>query len=330
MRDTMENMFKRLDSQSDVLTQVLESVGLSSALSSRVDVAAPWALHYGRETGHRAGFHIALTGSCLVIVDDSDETISMAPGDVVVFPHGTGHRIASGADVDAVEVHAIAAHLAPGEAIALAGDDVPTETQLLCGSYSFGPEGANPLLRGLPDVLHIPAGASPGLNAAVTLLAAESTGQEPGSAMVLDRLVNLLFVLALRAWMAGHEEVAGASWFGALVDPVVGPAVRAVHADPAAGWTVERLASHANLSRAAFSRRFGIAVGESPLAYVTRWRMTVAAELLAEGERVAGVAVKVGYENEFAFAKAFKRVRGVPPGQYRLRAIRRALHQIAP
>jgi AraC-like DNA-binding protein len=107
-----------------------------------------------------------------------------------------------------------------------------------------------------------------------------------------------------------------------LQDPVAGPAVRAVHDDPAHGWTVAALAQRSGLSRAPFARRFRQAVGEPPLAYVTRWRMTVAADLLEQGERIAKVAHQVGYDNEFAFAKAFKRVRGVAPGQLRRRHAR--------
>jgi AraC-like DNA-binding protein len=200
---------------------------------------------------------------------------------------------------------------------------------VLCGSYSFGPEGANPLLRGLPDLLHVTAGSGTDLDVAIALLASESTGTFPGSALVIDRMVNALFVLALRSWMTPHANEAGTTWFRALTDPVVGPAVQAIHADPAQTWTVETLASHANLSRAALARRFGDAVGEPPLAYVTRWRMTVAASLLAEGERVASVAQQVGYGNEFAFAKAFKRVRGGAPGTFRVQSRHAMAHQLS-
>lgn len=312
-------MFERLDSRFDVLTQVLEAVHLGSVLSSRIALGAPWALHFG-ETGHRAGFHIVAVGRCWVGVDGGGELVALGPGDVVVFPHGTGHTLSDHPATPAVELGALVADLSPGARATLpSGAGEPTI--LLCGSYSFAADGANPLLRGLPHMLHVPATQTRGgaLEAAVTLLAAEVGGVDSGSTLVVDRLVDLLFVYALRAWLAGQDAASVRSWFGALQDPVVGPAVRAVHDDPAHDWTVATLAQRSGLSRAAFVRRFSQAVGEPPLTYVTRWRMTAAADLLAQGERIAAVAHQVGYDNEFAFAKAFKRVRGVAPGEFRRR-----------
>ncbi|WMT92743.1 AraC family transcriptional regulator [Pelagibacterium sp. H642] len=221
----------------------------------------------------------------------------------------------------ATEIAEHVATLAPGERIVLPAGSDGDPTILLCGSYSFGADGSNSLLHGLRDLLHIPAGpiGSGPLAAAVQLLGGEADRTEPGSALVIDRLVGLLFVYALRAWLSQHGDAGNHSWFGALQNPAVGPAVQAVHDNPAYAWTVEALAQRSGLSRAAFARRFNQAVGEPPLAYVTRWRMTVAASLLESGERIGEVASKVGYDNEFAFAKAFKRVRGVSPGAHRRR-----------
>jgi AraC-like DNA-binding protein len=314
-------MFERLDSRFDVLTQVLEAVHLGSVLSARIEVRSPWALHFGPETGHRAGFHVVATGRAWASLDDSGDQVALGPGDVVVFPHGAGHTLGDHPATPAVELGDLVTDLAPGDRVALPSGDSGDPTTLLCGSYSFAAEGANPLLRGLPDLIHLPANRTRGsaLEAAVQLLAAEAIGIDSGSALVVDRLVDLLFVYALRTWLSQHDEASVRSWLGALHDPVVGPAVRAVHDDPAHGWTVAALAQRSSLSRAAFVRRFRQAVGEPPLAYVTRWRMTVAADLLQRGERIAAVARQVGYDNEFAFAKAFKRVRGVAPGQHRRR-----------
>jgi AraC-like DNA-binding protein len=214
--------------------------------------------------------------------------------------------------------------LAPGGRVALPSGDSGDPAVLLCGSYSFAAGGANPLLRGLPDLVHLPADRTRGnaLEAAVQLLAAETVGIESGTALVVDRLVDLLFVYAVRTWLSQHDDASVGSWLGALQDPVVGPAVRAIHDDPAYAWTLAGLAQRSSLSRVTFVRRFRQAVGEPPLAYVTRWRMTVAADLFEQGERTASVARRVGYDNEFAFAKAFKRVRGVAPGQFRRRHTR--------
>lgn len=328
MRVTLQSMFERLDSRFDVLTQVLDAIHLGGALSARVELGAPWALHYGEQTGYRAGFHVVVTGDCWITLDTTGECVTLSRGDVVVLPHGTGHTLGDHPTTTAMEFGHVVARLQPGESVNLPsgrGDS----TILLCGSYSFGPDGANPLLRGLPHLLHIPASQGRGdpLGAATRLLAAEVGGVESGSALVVDRLVDLLFVYALRTWLVQQDAARASSWFGALQDPVVGPAIRAVHDDPGEAWTVESLADRSGMSRAAFARNFRQAVGEPPLTYVTRWRMTVAAELLAQGETIAHVARQVGYDNEFAFAKAFKRVRGVSPGQHRHRHTRRRREQ---
>lgn len=314
-------MFERLDSRTDVLTQVLEAVQLGSALSARIDLRAPWALHYGQETRRRAGFHVVADGRCWLLMDDCSPPVALETGDIVVFPHGVGHTLADDPATPVIELSDHVAELAPGGKAALPmGEDGPATT-LLCGSYFFGPDGANPLLSGLPGLLHIPAGdhQDPQLKACLQLLAAEAGAAGSGSAMVVACVVDLLFVYALRAWLGSQSSANTGSWFGALQDLIVGPAIRAIHEAPAYPWTVAKLAQRCGVSRSGLSRRFVMVLGEPPLAYATRWRMTVAAGLLERGERIGKVASVVGYENEFAFAKAFKRVRGTAPGQYRRR-----------
>ena len=322
MDEKIKFMFERLDSRFDVLTQVLEAVHLGSALSSRIELRAPWALHFAA-TDRRAGFHVVVAGDCHVRLD-AGGTAALGQGDVVVFPHGAGHTLCDHPETPSVELHDLVAELPPGGRIALpCGEDGEPAT-VLCGSYSFAADGANPLLRGLPDLLHLPAEEIRGgpLEVAVRMLADEAEGTGPGMALIVDRLVDLLFVHALRAWICQRPHAGAGCWFGALQDPVVGPAIRAIHDDPARGWTVAALAQHSRLSRAAFARRFHKAAGEPPLNYVTRWRMTMAADLLEKGARIAEVAHQVGYDNEFAFAKAFKRVRGITPGRFRRRYAR--------
>lgn len=313
-------MLERLDSRFDVLTQVLDAVHLGSALSARTMLGAPWALHFGAAE-RRAGFHVVVAGNCWASLDGSAEHVPLGRGDVVVFPHGTGHVLGDHPATRAAEFGDLAGGLQPGEQVTLPVGGGGEQTTLLCGSYSFSADGANPLLRGLPQMLHLPADQTKGtaVDAAVRLLAAEADGIHSGSALAVGRLIDLLFVYALRAWLSHQQDSGARSWFGGLQDPVVGPAVRAIHDDPARAWTVAALAQLSGLSRAPFARRFRQAVGEPPLTYVARWRMTVAAELLEQGQRIASVSRQVGYDNEFAFAKAFKRVRGIAPGQHRRR-----------
>ncbi|HEY9010549.1 MAG TPA: AraC family transcriptional regulator [Devosia sp.] len=312
-------MFERLDSRFDVLTEVLEAVHLGSALSSRIDLAAPWGLQFGADLGQRAGFHVVTSGRCWGRLDDGSEPIELLAGDMVIFPHGAGHVLSDTESGTGVVFHDRVLHLRPGERTALPTGGDGVRTSLLCGSYSFAADGMNPLLRGLPQMLHVRPEPQGQVAASIGLLTTEARDPGAGSALLVDRLVDLLFVYGLRAWIGSQQQPSGSSWFGALQDPVVGPAVWAVHDNPAHPWTVDGLARRSGLSRAAFARRFAVAVGEPPLSYVTRWRMSLAADLLAGGERIGRVARQVGYDNEYAFAKAFKRVRGVAPGRHRRR-----------
>nr|CEL13722.1 Transcriptional regulator, AraC family [Kibdelosporangium sp. MJ126-NF4] len=149
------------------------------------------------------------------------------------------------------------------------------------------------------------------------LIVPETCPEQPGQQVVLDRLLDLLLVCTLRAWFDRAESDPPA-WYRALGDPVIGPVLRAMHTDPGGPWTADSLASVANVSRSAFARRFTELVGEPPLAYLTDWRMTLAADLLRrESAPVAAVASRVGYADGFAFSSAFKRVRGVSPSAYR-------------
>lgn len=175
----------------------------------------------------------------------------------------------------------------------------------------------------LPEIIHLRAGRGQPveLTSAIRLLGAELENQRIGSDGIVPALIDSLLLYILRAWLEQQSTGAAAGWAAALRDPGIAPALSAIHQDPAAGWTVEALADRAGLSRAAFARRFATLVGEPPLAYLTRWRMTTAATLLRESDApLSAVAARAGYGSEFAFAKAFKREYGLPPGGYRHQA----------
>lgn len=195
------------------------------------------------------------------------------------------------------------------------GDRQPGAIVMLHGIYRLHGSAGARLLGLLPDVTIVPAG--PRTRGALELLSAEAERDEPGQDAVLNRLLDLVLVLALRYW--GASAGAGLpAWLGAVADPAVGAALAILHDDPRRQWTTAALASRVGMSRAAFSARFTSLVGDPPISYLTGWRMTLAADLLRDTDAtVAAVASEVGYANAFAFSAAFKRARGHSPAAWR-------------
>ncbi|MBE1608491.1 cupin domain-containing protein [Actinopolymorpha pittospori] len=191
-------------------------------------------------------------------------------------------------------------------------------TTLLTGTYTMQGEVSQRLLSALPPLLVVPGDSwdSP----LVPLLATEVVKDDPGQEAVLDRLLDLLLIAALREWFARHRAQAPA-WYRAHSDLVVGQALRMLHNNPAQPWTVASLAARTGVSRAALARRFTELVGEPPMSYLTEWRLTLAADLLRDPDNTVGaVAQQVGYGSSFALSTAFKRVRGISPREHRLAA----------
>ena len=196
----------------------------------------------------------------------------------------------------------------------------PGQTRILCASYHQDPAVTVPLLTLLPDVLHIPARqAGAALDTTLRLLASEISRPQPGAAAVLDRIVDILLIQLLRAWLDTDPAPGrAASWLSALTDPVAGSALAVLHAQPGRDWTIPSLAAAIGVSRATLARRFPVQVGYTPAAYLTRWRMDLAAVRLRDTDDTVGtIARSLGYTSEYAFNRAFTRARRIPPGRYR-------------
>lgn len=188
-------------------------------------------------------------------------------------------------------------------------------TVMLHGIYELHGSAGDRLLNLLPDVIVIPAG--PRTRGPLELLSAEAKHDESGQDAVLNRLLDLVLVIALRTW--GIDTTAKLpTWLGAITDPAIGEALTMLHSNPGTPWTTAKLAQRVGMSRAAFSARFTNLVGQSPIAYLTGWRMTLAADALRDTDAtVAAVAHEVGYENPFAFSTAFKRAYAQSPMSWR-------------
>ncbi|MFD5794714.1 AraC family transcriptional regulator [Streptomyces diastatochromogenes] len=301
----------------DVVSDAIAAVRLGRPSSSRLRVSGNWSVRLPPFEG--AGFHVVLSGSCRLLPDGGGEPVALGPGDAVLGPHGTGHVLADGS-AEAIDVRRAVPFEEVRDRVVRRPGDGP-EVELLCGKYRLDRSRTHPLLAELPEVVRLPyrAGAHPELRAAVDLLAREvaQEGAPPGASLALPSLLDLLLVYMIRAW-AARARTGG--WPDALADPATAAALHALHTDPAAPWTNDLLAARAGVSRATLARRFTSLVGRPPMAYLTWWRLTLAATRLRDSDvPLATVARETGYGSPYALSHAFSREFGTTPGRYRER-----------
>jgi len=296
----------------DVLGEVLEQLALRGTVFCETAARAPWGIRFNRRA--EAFFHIVTAGTCWLFA--GGRRLRLVAGDVVLLPRGTGHALV---DAPTSKRVGLDEWLASRSKRPLGGDGA--ETRVLCGVYASTVVGVeHPVLRLLPEVLHVPASLAQGhadLGATLAALAREAASGARGSSLVVARLLEVLFVHLVRVWADG-EGAGNAGWIGALADPTLTRALALLHGAVAREWTVEELARAAGTSRATLARRFVAEVGEPPHAYLGRLRMQEATRrLVTSDEPLAAIASAVGYASEFAFNRAFRRSVGVPPGAYR-------------
>jgi AraC-like DNA-binding protein len=313
----------------DVLSDVIAAMRAGQPRSARVVWHPPWAQQF-RSVPGSAGFQVILQGTCWLLPPDGDP-IRLTVGDVAFLPHGSGHALADSPSTPQTEppCDPNAARYSQRYASATVGRaGIASPTVTLCGAYRLDPARVHPLLRDLPEVIHLPAraGSQPELRVTVDLLGAELERPRLGGDAIVPALLDTLLVYMVRTWFDEQPaDATNASWSAALKDPAITAALHAIHRHPARPWTVATLAAQAGLSRAPFARRFTTLVGQPPLSYLTWWRMTTASQLLRDSDATLNaIAARIGYTSEFAFANAFKREHGTAPGIYR----RSAQHQL--
>lgn len=304
----------------DALAGLLEGPRARGAFLLRSLLSPPWSLRIQDESPLTLA--AVIRGRAWTVTDDGGQYLLEA-GDVAVF---RGPRPYTVADDPATDPQIL---IHPGqvttttdgevlcETMSLGvrqwGNDPAGETVLVTGSYEQAGAVSRRLLRALPEVLVVPRGRSD--DRVLDLLVDETVKDLPAQSAV-DRLLDLLLIATLRTWFSGAEAPA---WYHAYSDPTVGKALRLLQHNPAHGWTVAELAGAVGASRAALARRFTEMVGEPPMAFLTEWRLDLAADLLQGTDHtVEAVARQVGYGSAFALSTAFKRHFGVSPREHRL------------
>ncbi|MFE4796581.1 AraC family transcriptional regulator [Streptomyces sp. NPDC056708] len=310
----------------DVFDELLRGVRGKGAVFGRSVLWPPWSLRF--TDGAYLTLCVPLRGEGWIVPEGGDggrggdgtaRRVRIGEAAIVrgpapfVFTNDPATDTSTGTDTGA-SVREVRWDTEPG-ADPAPPDELSGPTVLLAATYDVHAEVPRRLLRVLPPVLVVPdeEDCSPLRD----YLETQIGRARPGRQIVLDRLLDWLLVCTLRDWF-DRPEAAPPMWYRALGDEVAGPALRAVHEEPAHPWTTAELAARAGVSRTTFAKRFTELVGEGPVAYLTEWRMTLAADLLSRQDlTVAAVARRVGYADAFGFSAAFKRVRGVSPSAYR-------------
>src|SRR6266508_4078849 len=305
----------------DVLTDVLRTVHIQGTLYCRSKMSVPWGLRVThRDT---ASFHVITGGQCCLDGEGVVTGLQLNSGELVILPHGHAHVMRNPPNTPATKIEDLddlVAKLAPDKHGMLRYGRGAAATTLVCGGFQLAGRLTNPLLAALPPFLHIrniDNRLVPWLQATVEWVEAEASANRAGAETVIARLSEILFIQAMRAFTSTNSD-GHIGWLKALNDPQIGLALALIHSQPQEPWTLASLAFQVGLSRTAFTMKFKQLVGESPLRYITRWRLNKAAAYLRTGTgTLTEIARLVGYDSEVALSKAFKRYFGVAPGAYR-------------
>lgn len=308
----------------DALTDILNTLRLSSSLYFRTELTAPWGIEVPSKA-KVARFHIVIRGQCWLQVE-GDQGVHMSNGDLVVIPHGASHIISDTPSTDALPLEEVLNEVAyEGQGPLVYGGDGPG-CCLVCGELAFDDMGNHPLLQHLPTKLYVTGDSSYNtqwLDSALGFIAHEAANLEPGATAIIDRLSEIILIQVIRATLASTTE--RIPFLSVFADQRINRVLSAIHANPAENWSVERLGQLVNMSRSSFSNRFSELADMTPLQYVIFVRLQRASRLLLETDTsILKVAEQIGYQSEAAFSQAFKKQFGLRPGEFR-----RAHSQIA-
>jgi AraC-like DNA-binding protein len=299
----------------DPLGEALHHLRMDGAFYCRSELTAPWGITLPPMDGY-LWFHV-VTGGRALLEMEGEESRWLQPGDLALVPHGEGHGLRSEPGVVAPGILELEREQPSERYEILRYGAGGAPTALLCGAVRFDHPAARNLVAILPATILVEGTDAGAMQSALRLLANEARELRPGGEAVITRLADILVIQAIRAWIE-TAPAAQTGWLGALQDRQIGRALALIHRDPARPWTVASLADELAMSRSAFAARFTELVREPAMQYLTRWRMQLALEALeAEGATVGELAARLGYRSEAAFARAFKRVTGMPPGAVR-------------
>jgi AraC-like DNA-binding protein len=314
----------------DAFSEILSGVKLNGAVFFSAEFSAPWgfqapsskvtAAKVAPDAAHLVLYHLLIEGNAHVAMDEG-QALALAPGDVVIFPHGDPHRMSSAPSMKPpFPNYGISAKIDARDLTPLQAGGGGAVTKFVCGYMTCDPHLSRPILNGLPAVFKVNIRADSSghwLETSIVHLVDEAASGRVGSEVMLTKLSEALFVDTLRRYVDGLP-LQQSGWLAGARDPVVGKSLALLHGRVAHPWTIADLADEVGTSRSALVERFSRYLFEPPMTYLTRWRLQLAAESLKQTSRgIAEIATDVGYQSEAAFNRAFRREFGQPPGKYR-------------
>ncbi len=326
---------QKREAKLDSITDIFRTMRVTAFGLHRLEATAPWGVKQENQTEEKvtpsdkktsrtdlAHFAMLSRGNCWLSVEGIAEPIPLTGGDCFLLAKGTSIVLRDSPRTRPRWSFREIGAKANGNIARCGGGGAPTT--IVCGSLSFDPASLKPITQLLPSFILMKADQARtlALHTTVQALASEMEEQAPGSEVVASRLAEVLFIQVLRAHIASGPE-RNKGWLRAIFDPQIGAALSAIHDRVNTPWTVESLAEAAGMSRSAFAARFKELLGQTPLEYVTEWRMQKGIQLLERRDKkLPEVARLVGYESDAAFSKAFKRVVGANPGEYLRRGLK--------
>ncbi len=310
----------------DLLSNILTNLSLRGTLYFRTAFTQPWGVAVPSYQ-NVARFHFAHRGDCLVDVDGVDEPVLIAQGDLIIIPHGAAHSLYCGHEpaktiLPLDQVLELSGYSGEG-VLVYGGPDKQRETQLICGHFSFDPLSKHVLIDRLPPLIHLKnygEDAGQWMEATLRVIGGEAGGARMGGDLIALKMSEAIFAQAIRTFI--ESDKAAEYGLAGFSDPQLGQALDAFHKHVNADWTVEKLAQAAGMSRTRFAVQFQKTLSMSPMEYVTRWRMEVAKQALAQtGGTLSHAAEMAGYASDSAFARVFKKETGLTPAAFRKIAV---------
>jgi AraC-like DNA-binding protein len=296
----------------DPLSDVLSLLKPRSYVSGGFDAGGKWSIQFPQHEGIKC--YAVVSGECWLSLDGGGDPLRLKTGDCFLLPSGRPFRLASDLAVTPVDFRAI---FPTGRSGGIASFNGGGDCTIIGGHFVFSGNRTDILLGALPPVAHIRKESDKAaLRWSLDRMRQELSEPQPGAFLIAQHLAHMMLVQALRLHVA-EGPTGGVGWLFALADKQMGAAISAMHDDPAHPWTLQELAERVGMSRSTFALKFKETVGEPPMEYLTRWRMLLGGDRLANsGDPISVIALSLGYESESAFSTAFKRVMGCSPRQY--------------